>query len=202
MSNITITQTKIIEYLLFHKEDPHTIRGLARALKKSYPLVYNNLKDLEEKNIVETKKVPPVKLISLSDSLPKEIVIHIEIERKNSFLGKKTWAKVMIQDILSKTDLLYFTLLIFGSYAKGSHNNKSDIDLLGIVPSKKEIEELEDTLRRTYSPIKKNIIVITIDDFREMTRNPKDFNVGNEAIKNHIVLYGIEQFVEIGRTKK
>ena len=191
------TQKSIIGYLLSNPEDPPTIRSISRSLKKSYPLTYNNIHKLEEYNIVEKRSVPPAQIVSITKSAPKELLIGVESRRKEDFINKYLWIKVMLNETLVNTELKYFTLLVFGSYAKVKETNKSDIDLLAIVPKREDISEIENAIRKTYTKVRKNIIIVDTEDFKKMIKNQSEFNVGNEAIKHHILLYGGEQFYEL-----
>ena len=66
---------------------------------------------------------------------------------------------------------------------------------LTIVPHEEDIDMFE-TATNQFSKTKKNVITITADSFIEMIQNPKTFNVGNEAKKNHIILYNAETFYQ------
>ena len=191
---LTKTQQEIIALLLDKPEENFTIRRTARDLHKSYTLVYNNIEDLRKRDLIVKEKVPPATIISLNEFCPNEILIEIENLRKNRFIKSQPWINVMLKDILSNTDKVFFTLLVFGSYAKGSQTKTSDIDLLIIVPTKDDIEFLENAIRNSYSKAKKSVVIVSRDDFINMIKNPQQLNVGNEAKKHHILLYGLENF--------
>jgi len=193
MTSITPTQLEIIESLLF-QEEPQNIRGLARKLKKSYPLVYNNLEALRKKEWISKKNVPPTQIISLTPSLPTEIKIEVEKHHTHKLTSKYPWIKLFLKDLLTKVESTFFILLIFGSYAKGKENAGSDLDLLAIAPRKEEIKLLEEAILKIHTKIKKQVIVVEENEFLEMTKNHQQFNVGNEAVKQHLLLYGSEQF--------
>jgi len=193
----TKTQEKILEFLISNKEQQITIRGLAKKLNKSYTLVYNNLNQLVKEGIIKKRNVPPAQIVEISDSAPESILIDAELRIKEQFLKKNTWAKVMVEDILSSNKNPFFILIVFGSYAKNMQTSKSDIDLLIIVPDKKDINEIETSLNNIYTKAKKSIIFIDFEDMREMISNPNIMNVGNEAKKKHVILYGVEQYFNI-----
>ena len=180
------TQTKILTLLLDNPEKHFTIRGIARELGKSYPLVYNNIEDLRKEGIIVKNKVPPAQLITINEFIPKHILIDIEIKKKNKLLKQYPWTKVMLDDIHSSAEELFFILIIFGSYAKGTQTKKSDIDILIITPTKDEIKEIENSVKRVYTKISKNLIIVDVKDFMEMLKNTEELNVGNEAKKHHI----------------
>lgn len=194
---LTKTQEKILMWLLSNPEEKATIRGISRKLGKSYTLVYNNIADLEKKEIIKKESVPPAQIVTLNEYAPLEIFIDIEFKRKNNFLKKHAWIRLMLKDILKNSDNPFFILMVFGSYAKGSQNEKSDLDLLIIVNDKKEIRNAENALQKAYTKIKKNINIVDTEDFKEMIKNTEKLNIGNEAKKHHILLYGIEEYYNI-----
>jgi len=194
---LTKTQEHILMWLLSNPEEKATIRGISRKLGKSYTLVYNNIADLEIKEIIKKQSVPPAQIVTLNEYAPLEIFIDIEFKRKNNFLKKHAWIRLMLKDILKNSNNPFFILMVFGSYAKGSQNEKSDLDLLIIVNDKKEIRNAENTLQKAYTKIKKSINIVDTEDFKEMIKNTEKLNIGNEAKKHHILLYGIEEYYQI-----
>jgi len=197
MNSITKTQEQILAYLLSHPEEQNTIRGIAKKLKKSYTLVYNNLSELEKDNIIIKNDVPPAKIIKLNEYTNKEIFVDIELKRKNIFLKKHPWIKVMLEDILKSTKNPFFILLIFGSYAKSKESKDSDLDLLIIVKNKNDIKDIENSINNAYTKVKKGLNFIDINDFKEMIKNTEELNIGNEAKKHHIILHGVEIYYQL-----
>ena len=191
---LTQTQEKILVFLLSHPEDRLTIRGVAKKLGKSYTLVYNNIVVLEKKKIIKKQSVPPGQIITLNEFAPMHIFVDIELKRKRELMQKYPWIEVMLEDILAFAKNPFFILLIFGSYAKGTQTTKSDIDLLIIIQDKKDIKDLEDAFYKTYTKVKKALNFVDINDFKEMISNINILNIGNEAKKAHIIIYGVEEY--------
>ncbi len=194
---MTKTQERILDFLLKHSGEQPTIRGIARGINKSYTLTYNNLSVLENEKIIKKKNVPPAQLVMISETAPSDILIGIEQGIKTEFLKKHPWAELMLEDILSNAETPFFTVIVFGSYAKEKHTQKSDIDLLIITPSKDQVNGIQAVVKRTYTKIKKSIVVVDANNFIDMLSKPTVFNVGNEARKNHIILYGAEQYYQL-----
>ncbi|MBN1502185.1 nucleotidyltransferase domain-containing protein [Candidatus Woesearchaeota archaeon] len=194
---LTQTQEQILEFLLANPEEQVTIRGISRILNKSYTLIYNNLKDLEKKEIINKQDVPPAKIIKLNEFAPTNVLINIELKRKNTFLKKHPWIQLMLKDILESTNNPFFILLIFGSYAKGKQTSKSDLDLLIIVQNKREIKEIENAIQKSYTKVKKSMNIVDINNFTEMIQNTEELNIGNEARKYHVILHGAEDYYQI-----
>ena len=194
---MTKTQEQILMWLVKNPQEKATIRGIARKLGKSYALVYNNLLELERKEIIIKQPVPPAQIISLNEHAPLELFVDIEFKIKDNFLQKHSWAKLMLKDVLRNISTPFFILMVFGSYAKGSQDEKSDLDLLMVVNEKKEIKDAEKAMQNIYTKVKKSIHAVDLGNFREMLQNPGKLSIGNEAKKHHILLYGIEEYHQI-----
>ncbi|MFH1638590.1 MAG: nucleotidyltransferase domain-containing protein [Candidatus Woesearchaeota archaeon] len=188
--------------MLSNPEEQFTIRGIAKKLRKSYALVYNNIADLEKKDLIRKQSVPPGQIITLNEFAPTDIFIDIELKRKKEFLKKYPWIGLMLKDILLSTKNLFFIMLVFGSYAKRKQTAKSDIDLLIIVQDKKDIEKIEEPMHKIYTKVKKGLNFVGISDFKEMIRDTNQLNIGNEAKKYHIILYGVEAYYQLVRNEK
>ncbi|MFH1682819.1 MAG: nucleotidyltransferase domain-containing protein [Candidatus Woesearchaeota archaeon] len=200
MSSITKTQLDILG-LLLTTDKPQSIRGIAKELKKSYSLTYNNLKDLQKREIIYKKDIPPAQIIELNKNAPTEIFIEAENELKRKFLKKHKWMQVFLNNLLADSRQSFFILIVFGSYSKGKQNKNSDLDLLAIVPSPESVDKMESALNKIYTQVKKHVVIITSEQFVEMIKKPEELNVGNEAKQNHLLLYGTEQYYQLIRWK-
>ncbi len=196
---LTRTQEQILAFLLANPEQKPTIRGISKRLGKSYTLIYNNISDLEEKDIIRKQDVPPAQIISLNRFAPRDILIDIELKIRRQFLKENSWAKVMLKDILSAVKSHFFILVIFGSYAKGTQSKGSDIDILAIVQDKRDAKEIEHAVKKAYTKARKSLNIVDINDLREMMRDTDELNISNEAKKHHIILHGIESYYQIVR---
>lgn len=193
---LTKTKEKQIQWILTHPDEKVTISGLSTGSATAYPQTYNNVQDLVQQKIFVTESVPPAQIVTLSSEAPIDILLSVESRRKQEFLEKYTWAKLMIDDLLRYTGEYFFILAVFGSYAKGKENAKSDLDLLVIVSKQDQISLFETALSKIYIKPKKDITVVTKDEFVKMIKS-NTFNIGTEAKKYHILLYGAEQWYNI-----
>ena len=195
---LTNSKEKQIQWILTHPDDKVTISGLAIGSGTAYPQTYNNVQDLVHQGIFTTERVPPVQIVSIHPEAPLDVLIAVEAKRKQELLEKYTWIELLLKDLLSYTNDYFFIFAVFGSYAKGLETKKSDLDILLIIPSKEACDIFESAMRKIYTPIKKSPIIITSDEFMEMIKGNK-FNVGTEAKKHHVLLYGGEQWYGLVR---
>ncbi len=194
---LTQTQEKILAFLLSNPCGKLTIRGISKRLNKSYTLVYNNIRGLEKDNVIVKESVPPAKVVKLNEFAPAEIFVEIELKRKKEFLKEYPWVSLMLKDILSSAKNLFFILLVFGSYARAMQTKKSDIDLLVIMQDKKDIKDVENAINKAYTKVKKGLNFVDVHDFKEMIKNTDELNIGNEAKKHHLILYGAEEYYQL-----
>jgi predicted nucleotidyltransferase len=190
---VTPTQLKIIG-LLLSTETPLSIREISRRLSQSYPLIYNNIQDLCLKKVLSKQDVPPAQIITLHSQADTKILIAAENLKRDNFLHKHKWVKLFLRDFSALFPTSFYSFIVFGSYAKGKESKSSDLDLLLIISSSIIPEKVNYVLDRCYTKIKKHLVIITEDDFSEMLAKPKELNVGNETVKNHVILYGAESY--------
>ena len=195
---LTNTKERQIQWILTHPDEKVTISGLAIGSGTAYPQTHANVQDLVKQHIFTTEKVPPVQIVSIHPEAPLDVLIAVEARRKQELLERYTWIELLLKDLLSYTNDYFFILAVFGSYAKGTQTSKSDVDILLIVPGKENLSLFESAMRKIYTNVKKDTTVVTTDEFIEMIKSNK-FNVGTEAKKHHILLYGAEQWYNLMR---
>ncbi len=92
----------------------------------------------------------------------------------------------------------FFTLLVFGSYAKGTATEKSDLDIAVIAPD----EDAQKTLKAEASAIKRRTLLeldlqfFTREEFLEMLRIEEE-NVGKEITRNNYICYGADIYYKL-----
>ena len=82
------------------------------------------------------------------------------------------------------------SVVLFGSYAKGTASKDSDIDILILAKNKAPIfREIKDLYAKYGREI--NVIILTPKELEQQKQ--KEFV--KEIIKNHYILYGSEKFI-------
>jgi predicted nucleotidyltransferase len=185
------TENKIIKYLIENKKEM-TIKELANAVKSDYKIIHTAVNRLLKKEILSGKNIGKSIVVSFNNKLSNE-VLHAEFERRENLLKNKN-LKVMLDSIKNNLKTVNFVLLLFGSYAKKTFDLKSDIDLIFIVSDLKKEKEFEQAI--SVLPLKIHSLVFSEKQFIDM-KNSHELNVIKEAIKNNIILHGIEQYYEL-----
>src|SRR3989344_2533134 len=186
MSNM-ILNNKILDVLSEFSSDYNRKiygRSVARKLKMNQKTVSNILNRLEKENILKFTKEGKNKYYFLNKFNPqiKEIVKMIEINRKIKFIEKYKKFKELFEKIENRSSGI---AIIFGSYAKLESNEKSDLDIF-VIGKIAETEDLEKIYRLKINAIKSDKKKVNIK--QEFIK---------EIIKNHIILKGVEEFIEL-----
>lgn len=155
--------------------------GKVNLSQKSIALA---LEELEKQGILKSRKSGNMKYFKLNISNPeiKDVLISTEITKKTIFFKKyKKIANLFKKD--------YRIVGIFGSYAKGVQNNSSDVDLFIINGDSREDYSAKG---KTYD------INISIKHFKEEEfKKLKENNLFKEIIKDHIIIFGVEKFINL-----
>ncbi|MCX6750384.1 MAG: nucleotidyltransferase domain-containing protein [Candidatus Pacearchaeota archaeon] len=157
---------------------------VAKKLKMNQKTVSNILNALEKQNIVKYFTEGKNKYYFLNKLSPQiaDIIKILEIERKNNFIAKYPKFKELFIALEKRTKGV---LIIFGSYANFTSNEKSDLDVfvMGNLKGKEDLEE------------KYNLIINIVKSSKENFNKEEIFI--KEIIKNHIILKGVEEFIEL-----
>ena len=153
----------------------------------NYRIAYENIINLEKEGLIKINKAGNSKLSGLTYKFDNSLFEAEYLRSKELFNNKNL---LVIHNSLSELKFPFIALL-FGSYAKKTSNKNSDIDILTIGGNEKEIQ-------RTLSlyPDKIHLTSISYEDFISMAKS-KEFSIVSEAIKNNIILIGIEEYYRL-----
>lgn len=155
-----------------------------------YKNVYSIVKRLEKESIVKLEFFGHSIRITLIQQM-HPIIFEAEYNRQKELLKDKNLA-VMLDTFKNALKSKYYVLLVFGSYAKKTQAKSSDIDLMFIVPNESEEQFEKDVNRVARSlPLPIHQLVFSEKQFLDMFESNEP-NVVHEALKNNIILYGIE----------
>ena len=185
----------IIKSLIEHKNEELNIRNISKALKMDYKNVYSIIKRLEKISLVKIETFGQSSRVKLN-AIVHPLVFEAEFERRKEILKDKNLA-VMLSNFKRAIKSKLYVLLLFGSYANKTQTKNSDIDLMFICPDGLEDAFEKDVNRVARSiPLPLHALVFSDSQFLGMI-NAKESNVGQEALKNNVILYGIETYYEM-----
>lgn len=192
MNNANVS---IIKLLLEYRNEDLNISRIATILSKDYKTVHTIVKRLERLGVINIKEFGKSLKVELINKLHPTLFLA-EYERREEILKSKNFS-VMLDTFLEGIKTKCFILLLFGSHAKRKATKNSDIDLMFIIPDE-DAKHMDSTIHNISSllPLKIHINVFKESEFIKM-KNSKETTVGSEAIKNNIILYGIEIYYEL-----
>ena len=185
----------IIKFLVEHKNEELNIRNISKAMKMDYKNAYSIIKRLEKASLVKIEAFGQSSRVKLN-AIANPLIFEAEFERRKEVLKDKNLA-VMLSSFKRGIKSKLYVLLLFGSYAKKTQTKSSDIDLMFICADGLEDAFEKDNNRIARSmPLPLHTIVFSESQFIGMI-NAKESNAGQEALKNNVILYGIETYYEM-----
>jgi len=183
---------KIVKHLLTSANDEN-ISSLATAIGVDYKNVHDSVKQLEADGVLALEKFGNSNRISLKREI-SPVLFEAEYARRSELFKSSKKLSQLMHNYHTDLKTKLFVCLLFGSYAKGTQTKASDIDLLFIVSD----NSFEKDIQRIASiiPLDLHVTVLDEKDFIKMKDSRQD-SVVSEALKHHVILYGVEQFYEM-----
>lgn len=182
----------------------YSINEIVRKLgRKSYSFIYGKVMSMVNAGVLKKMKVGSSALCSLNLSEYGTVLLlcQIEAEKAKEMYSKNKALKGIMDKLIeeSKQTNTVHCVVVFGSYAKGTATEKSDVDLLAVVEDRKKetVSRIANTLSMANA-VELNAVVVDKKLFQSMLIS-KGVNVGKEALKYHVVIYGCDRFFEYVR---
>jgi len=179
---------KIINYLGKSMGQQFTMHSLSKAIKVPYATFYRTVQEMG--GLIKVQAVGKAKAITLNRDSPviKSYLAISSEEEKREFLKRQPIISKIASELKTED-----TVVLFGSYAKGTERESSDIDLLII--NKKGNRSISFSKHELIFKKKINPIFVTRKEFIAMLRSSEE-NLGKQALKAHIILQNPESFWE------
>ncbi len=187
-------ELKIVDLLARNQGKKLAINEIAKALKEHYSFVHRIVNNLIKDKVVIKEKVGKSHICSLDIKNEKTIALmHLsEIEKKDEFYASNKELGLVLEDFSRsvKSDLNITSIVLFGSYAKGTAKKDSDIDILILSKRKVDVDKIIKEIYAKYGR-EINAINMACSDFKKQ----KDKPLIKEIINNHYIIYGAEEFI-------
>ncbi len=168
----------VLEFFLKNPSREIHIRKLSRELGISVGSAKTYCYLLRKENILKEKKQANLKLFRLDNEN------YISREYKKAYY--LTYLKELgIEEIVKNED----SLAIYGSYASGNFDEKSDIDIL-VIGENKDINNKK--LISIKNKSNKEIQLTVIPYYKWETMKKKNDSFSNSVLKNYILIKGVE----------
>ena len=188
----TNNKLKIISLFRSNYLAQYHVREMAKLTKKSHVTLLPHLKALENDKIIIPKTIVKNKAYSLNfdNIVTRSYILLAETVKSIVYLEDIFLIKKVTAEILNLN--LDGIIILFGSYAKQTFQEDSDIDLfyLGKITDA-EIEKIK-AIGKTYGKII-NVKKSTLRNFETGLRKKDPLTI--EIIKNHLLLQNSEQFI-------
>jgi Fe2+ or Zn2+ uptake regulation protein len=195
---LTKTEVAILKFLVGNLTKSFTVREIAKSIRQDYRITYDSIESLVNKGIVEKVKKANINLCKISLQADVEIFSYIEYLRATEFFNRLKEIKLIRNDLLDKITIYSFTVILFGSYVKGTYKKHSDLDLIFLIPDKRFEKEVSTAIAsiERISPIGIHETILSYDDFIEMLKG-RGGNIAKEVLENHVIFYGAEAFYKL-----
>jgi uncharacterized protein len=174
-------QWKILAHFMENPNTSFHIKQLARIIGVSPASVSSAVKYFESEGLLLKEIIGQAHIYRLN--MDNSLVAPLKKAYGITFvLSSKPKEKFL------ETDPHIISLALFGSYAEGTFDEKSDIDFLVVTPTRKEnlikgAKRLEEELEKEVS-----LSVIKLSEWRAMAKKGDAFY--KRIVGNHILLYG------------
>jgi predicted nucleotidyltransferase len=186
---------KIIDVFAKNPTIPYLFKEIKEQINsKSESYTYNSLKAFSKEGILIKEKKGGLSSYKIANN--SKTISYLSLVAEYKAWNKKGIPTKLIYDLIEKIDINFFTLLVVGSYAKNKQTEKSDLDVILIMPEdvKKITSKLRYFCEMTIPQI--HLHVFSGEEFKNMLLDKKH-NFGKEAVKNNLLFYGAQPYYKI-----
>jgi predicted nucleotidyltransferase len=193
---ITLFKTGYIKIMQLFYRDKNIrlhLREMARQTRLHEPSITRFLKNLEKENILKSEKEANLKKYFINKSKETYFMFEFfDIEKYNKLPRIR---KEAIYCYLNKLEEKPIFVIIFGSTAKETYSEDSDVDILLILNKKIKVDEAEKEVD-ALTAVKISTFQMTYEDFLEELKLKNDKVVQSALITgypliNHILFYEV-----------
>lgn len=190
------TDYEVLSLLIENINKEYSIKELADKLKRPYVKIHSSIKRLVRQGIISELVKGKSHYCSVNYKKNIDVVCFIDSQKAKEFLRKNKKINIVISEIINSIKFPNYSLVLFGSYAKGNADKHSDVDIAIITSdeNKEEIERVINAIKR-LSSLEIHSVGFTYKNFIEMLKS-NEMNVGKEIVKSHIIIKGCEQFYD------
>ena len=168
---------------------------MKESKKKTKTWVFNALKLLVSNNILKSirKANLGVYSLNLENPLSLQFLQYLEAQNNLNFSQIK-----IISEIIEKTPIKNYSVVIFGSYAENKQTKKSDLDICILIGSKeaeKKIKPYISEIKLNY-PIKIDEHYVTFEDFVKMLLREEE-NLAKQIFIKRKLFYNSDIYYQL-----
>ena len=192
VDNVNNTKLDLIALYRSNYISQFHVRQMAKLIGKSHVTLLPHLKEFEKGKILIPKEIGKSKVYSLNldNNMVREFLSFAEKKESLELLDTNLFIKKIYDEFIYLD--LDGCLILFGSYASKTHNEKSDIDLLYLGDLKGSGDKKIKGIGKTYNK-EIHLVSMSLKQFREQLS--KRGALVKEIVNNHIILYNHDLFV-------
>ena len=193
---------KVLAYLSRCLGSKVTMNAISEELNLSYGHLHSTAYKLHSEGVLKMEQVGNYKLLSINWESALAIAelarVHVKIAQEVLVRSKKLEKlQGLVRKLGEHKDVL--SIVLFGSQARLEARKTSDIDLLVIVDEgsrRSAVDEIKSEVRafevREFLKIQPFIVDVAM--FKRMLQSREELNVGKEALKEGVILWGYENY--------
>ncbi len=182
---------KILNFFVDNKDKTLSIKKVSDILNINYRIVYEEIMKLEKEALIKIIRQGNSNLCQFNYKYDSKLVKIEELRKQEIFKNKDL---KLVYTRIKEVKSPFYCLILFGSHANKTNQKGSDIDLCLITDNPKISKGVQSIL--SITPIDIHLQDFNSEHFIQMLKS-KEFNVGNEIVKNNVILYGLESFYEM-----
>jgi len=177
---------KYVDWKILAKfiENPNTkfyVKELSRILKVSPGSVSKAVNRFEKNGLLIKNVVGQTHQYSVNIENPMILPLK-------KFNGLVKIHNSNFKNTFLKADENMLSLAIYGSYADGTYDEKSDLDVLIITPSNKEVYNQPGTKLQSKLGLELSISIFKLSQWRKLAKQNDPYY--KRIVENHILFYG------------
>lgn len=189
------TKLKIIAELEKNKLGVH-LRGLSRLVNSGLPNIRRFLIILEKEGVVRKEKEANLVRFKLRGS--EKTIAYLKQVNTERFLSLPNKVQGAINEFLEELEIKPLIALIFGSYAKGNYDKKSDIDILLVFQKIENEKSIDNTTKRISMRTNTKISPVYVSYINfEKNFLDKNHDFSKEIRRDVIITLGIEHYYNL-----
>lgn len=174
----------------FTKDINNTVHGraLVKRLDLSQRTIQTRLNKFEDEGVLKSEMIGRTKEFRLNKEniLTKLLLISVEINKFYNLISSSFELREIIKDILNITGNY---VIIYGSFARGYWDEKSDLDILIIGKSNENLKKLNEKYSRET-----HFMFMKEEEFKGGIKEDEPYVKG--IIENHIICRGFEEITD------
>ena len=182
---------RILKFFVDNKDKTFSIRKVSEVLNINYRIVYEEIMSLQNERLIKIEKKGNSNICSFNYKYNNKTVNVEELRKEELFKNKDI---KLVYNRIKEVKSPFYCLILFGSCASKTNKKGSDIDLCLITDNQEISKEIQPIL--SITPLDIQLQDFNSKHFIQMIKS-KELNVGNEIVKNNIILYGLESFYEM-----